>query len=67
MSWGRVFGAMMRHSWAWWRGERTDPESGLPHLHHAACCIAFLMAYEQRQTGTDDRPTPEIRKAADHG
>jgi hypothetical protein len=57
MSWGRVFGAMMRHMWAWWRGERVDAESGLPHLHHAGCCIAFLMAYEARQIGVDDRAT----------
>ena len=55
MSWGRVFGAMMRHMWAWWAGQRVDPESGLPHLHHAACCVAFLMAYEARGSGTDDR------------
>lgn len=55
MSWGRVFGAAMRHLWAWWGGQRVDPESGLPHLHHAACCVAFLCAYEARQAGTDDR------------
>lgn len=55
MSWGRCFGAMMRHMWAWWGGERNDPESGLPHLAHAACCLMFLMAYENRQLGTDDR------------
>jgi hypothetical protein len=55
MAWGRVFGALMRHMWAWWRGQTTDPESGLPHLSHAACCIAFLMAFEARQIGTDDR------------
>jgi hypothetical protein len=56
MSWGRVFAALMRHLWAWWRGDATDPETGLSHLWHAACGIAFLIAYEQRQIGTDDRP-----------
>ena len=55
MSWGRVFGALMRHMWAWWRGERIDAESGLPHLAHAGCCVAFLMAYEARRIGADDR------------
>ncbi len=55
MSWGRVFGACMRHLWAWWKGEDTDPESGLPHLDHAACCIAFLQTYSARRCGTDDR------------
>lgn len=56
MSWGRVFAALMRHMWAWWRKEAHDPETGKSHLWHAACCIAFLIAYEQRQSGTDDRP-----------
>jgi hypothetical protein len=26
MTWGRVFGAMLRHAWAFWRGERYDRE-----------------------------------------
>jgi hypothetical protein len=56
MSWGRVFAAAMRHLWAWWRGEAKDPETGMSHLWHAQCCLAFLIAYEARQTGTDDRP-----------
>lgn len=56
MKWGRVFGALMRHMWAWWRGEKSDPETGYSHLWHAACCISFLIAYEQRQIGEDDRP-----------
>lgn len=55
MAWGRVFGALMRHMWAWWRGQSHDPESGLPHLSHAACCVAFLMAFESRRVGDDDR------------
>ena len=56
MAWSRPFGALMRHMWAWWRGEEKDPETGYSHLAHAACCIAFLVAYEARNTGTDDRP-----------
>ena len=55
MDWGRVFGAMMRHAWAWWRGENTDPETGYSHLWHALCCAAFLVTYEQRRIGKDDR------------
>lgn len=55
MSWGRVFGALMRHLWAWWRGEAKDKETGYSHLWHAACCLMFLVAYEQRGTGIDDR------------
>lgn len=56
MKWSRVFGALMRHMWDWWRGEKLDPETGLSHLWHASCCIAFLIVYEQRGTGQDDRP-----------
>lgn len=56
MKWSRVFGAVLRHLWAWWRGEQYDPESGFSHLWHAAACITFLITYEQRQIGEDDRP-----------
>lgn len=56
MTWGRPFAAMMRHLWAWWRGEKADPETGFSHLWHAAACIAFLIAFEQRAKGKDDRP-----------
>lgn len=56
MKWSRVFGALMRHLWAWWRGERVDPETGMSHLWHAATNIAFLIAYEERKVGEDDRP-----------
>lgn len=53
----RVFGALMRHLWAWWKGENTDPETGLNHLHHAGCCIAFLQTYvERKMLSFDDRP-----------
>ncbi len=57
MAWSRPFAALMRHMWAWWKGDHTDPETGMSHLWHASCCLAFLIAYEQRRIGTDDRPT----------
>lgn len=38
----RYFAATIRHILAWWGGELIDPESGLPHLHHAACNLMFL-------------------------
>lgn len=56
MDWGRVYGALQRHLWAWWNGEEFDPETGKSHLWHAGCCIAFLIAYEERNIGTDSRP-----------
>lgn len=65
MSWSRVFGALMRHMWCWWAGQGpvnqnfafgdTDAETGQSHLWHAGCCIMFLIAFEMRGSGTDDR------------
>ncbi len=59
MDWSRPFSALMRHMWAWWRGEAKDPETGMSHLWHASCCIMFLLAYEERKIGNDDRPNKE--------
>lgn len=42
----RYFSALVRHLVAWRRGEQLDPDSGLPHLAHAGCCILFLLAKE---------------------
>lgn len=39
----RYFAAAMRHLWARFRGEITDPESGIDHGAHAVCCILFMM------------------------
>ena len=38
----RYFAALLRHIWAWWLGERNDPEWGLHHFAHAMCCLTFL-------------------------
>ena len=42
----RYFSAAIRHITAWNEGERADPESGLHHLAHAACCILFLLSLD---------------------
>lgn len=39
----RYFAAALRHLAAWRKGQRLDPESGLPHLAHAVCCLLFLL------------------------
>lgn len=60
INYSRVFGALMRHLWAWWRGESIDPETGESHLHHAACCIMFLQHYDSdsvKYVEMDDRPS----------
>lgn len=67
MSWSRIFGALMRHMWCWFAGQGPttknfvfgdcDDETGHSHLWHAGCCIVFLITYEERGIGTDDRPS----------
>lgn len=42
----RYADAALRHLTAWLGGEKADPESGLPHLAHAACCVLFLLEFE---------------------
>ena len=57
MDWSRCFDACLRHLTSWWEGEAQDSETGLSHLTHAGCCLLFLIAYEIRGVGKDDRPT----------
>ena len=56
LTWSRVFSAMMRHAWAWWRGETFDPVDGQHHLSSVAWCAFALMEYQHKKTGEDDRP-----------
>lgn len=56
MAWGRVYAALQRHLNAWWGGEPKDIESGYSHLWHAGSCLVFLISYELRGVGKDDRP-----------
>jgi hypothetical protein len=54
--WSRYYNACLRHLTAWWAGESKDKETGYSHLWHAGCCLVFLIAYEIRGIGKDDRP-----------
>jgi len=66
MDWSRVFSALMRHMWCWWAGKQPtgvnfifgeiDDETTYSHLWHALSCIMFLVVYEERKVGEDDRP-----------
>lgn len=59
-SWSRPYGAALRHIFAFWRGEKYDPETGLHHLAHAACCILFLLEFDLASgAGKDDRPNKD--------
>jgi hypothetical protein len=55
MKWSRPYSAALRHLTAWNDGEDKDPESGLLHLKHAACNLAFLIEFIEKQIGEDDR------------
>lgn len=56
MHWSRPYGALQRHLTDWFEGKGLDEETGKSHLWHAGCCLLFLIAYELRGIGTDDRP-----------
>lgn len=53
--WSRLISASLRHLFAFIRGEDKDPETGLSHLAHAACCILFLLTFVLEASGEDDR------------
>lgn len=58
--WSRPLSAAMRHITAFNAGEDRDPESGLSHLAHAACCIMFLLEFEKTHPHLDDRYKPSV-------
>ena len=55
IEWSRIFGAVQRHLWAFWNGEDIDPESGLPHVAHAAWGCFALIEFMHTHTELDDR------------
>ena len=62
MCWSRVFAAMMRHAWKWWRGEEYDQDDGQHHLLSVMWCAMALYTYFVRRSGTDDR-SPHVTTA----
>jgi Domain of unknown function (DUF5664) len=56
LAYSRCYSALQRHLVSWWNREGVDSDTGYSHLWHAGCCVLFLIAYEMRGTGTDDRP-----------
>lgn len=55
MDFSRLMDACLRHVYAFADGEDLDKETGLSHLAHARCCLAFLLEYQGKSVGTDDR------------
>ena len=39
----------MRHISAWLGNETNDPDSGLPHLAHAVCCLLYLIWFDSQE------------------
>jgi hypothetical protein len=51
----RLIAATYRHLGAINKGENRDPESGLPHVYHASCCLMFLANMIKHHPTFDDR------------
>jgi len=60
MPWMKIFASIKRHLHAWENCEDLDLESGLRHLGHAGCDLAFLIEYAKTHPHLDNRIRPEI-------
>lgn len=49
------FDAANRHLNAWFEGEESDPDSGVPHLAHALACLAIIVDAQAAGKLNDDR------------
>lgn len=58
----RIYGAILRHLFAWVTGEENDKETGLSHLDHAACELMFLQHFtkDAKFKKFDDRPYGKV-------
>lgn len=56
IAYSRLIAAAERHINAIKRGEDIDPESGHPHVDHAACNLMFLSRFMKTRPELDDRP-----------
>jgi hypothetical protein len=55
--WGLSYASLIRHAKAFWAGEELDPESGLPHMAHAAWHCLTLLTFVKEHPDLDDRFT----------
>lgn len=62
IKYSRVFAAMMRHAWAWWRGEKIDLETGLSHMTSVAWNAFALFTYDARRM-EDFNDNPALQEA----
>lgn len=59
MKWNRIFGAIQRHLWSFWKGANEDDESKIHHLAHAAWGCFTLLNYEKDHKELDNRTITE--------
>ncbi|MFI5840574.1 dATP/dGTP diphosphohydrolase domain-containing protein [Catenuloplanes sp. NPDC051500] len=65
-AWSLSFAAMMRHAWAFWRGEDEDAETGQPHLAAVAWHAFALLEWSRHPDLVeryDDRQDPKTGAA----
>lgn len=60
----RSLAAALRHIFAFLSGQTNDPESGLPHLGHAMCCLEHAIYDMIHHPHNDDRDTTEDKVPA---
>lgn len=60
----RYSAAAIRHLNARFKGEETDPESGLSHLSHALTCILFMQYLDNNSIPLETRAAKDIRVLA---
>lgn len=65
ISYTRLIGAMLRHTFAILKGEDNDTESGLPHIDHVGCCWMFLSAHMKTMKHMDDRYSTQSKLVGD--
>lgn len=66
VSWQRYASAAIRHIVSRFKGEIRDPETGLPHLAHAVCCLIFLM-WKDSHDKNDPGPSADQAGPAPEG
>jgi hypothetical protein len=59
LKWTRLVGAMLRHLFAYIRGEDRDKESGLLHLAHLGCTVLMALTFYRTHKNLDDRVKEE--------
>lgn len=48
----RIQGALLRHIFAYMKGEKIDQETGESHLYHATCNLMFLDYFDRNESSS---------------